>query len=383
MKRATGLVLFLTLYAVSSVADEIVLKPVVTGLLNPVALTHAGDARLFITLQGGRIMIFDGGLRSQPFLDVSSLVSCCGERGLLSVAFHPDYRDNGLFFVDYTNTSGDTVIARYRVSPADVNRADPASAAILLTIQQPFANHNGGQLQFGPDGYLYIGMGDGGSAGDPGNRAQNLNELLGKILRIDVNSGSTYAVPATNPFAGRTDARGEIWAYGVRNPWRFSFDRGTGDLWIGDVGQDAFEEIDLQRAASAGGQNYGWHRMEATHCFNPSTNCQEAALTLPILEYSHAEGCSVTGGYRYRGTASPRLQGTYFYGDFCSGTIWGASEIGSAQWTVHVFARTAMGITSFGEDVKGELYVIDYNTGTIHEITDPRPTPQRRRAAGH
>jgi glucose/arabinose dehydrogenase len=230
------------------------------------------------------------------------------------VAFHPNYVGNGFFYVSYTDAAGDSVIARYSVS-ADPNRADLASGVILLTITQPFSNHNGGQLQFGPDGYLYISIGDGGSGGDPQNNGQNLGNLLGKILRIDVASGFPFAVPADNPFVGVGGAREEIWSYGLRNPWRFSFDRLTGDLFIGDVGQSSWEEVDFQPAGSAGGENYGWRLMEGSSCFNPSTDCNNGTLTLPIREYDHTVGCSVTGGYRYRGSANFDLEGFYFYGD--------------------------------------------------------------------
>src|SRR5690349_11300457 len=279
-------VLPLVFAAVVGLADPVpVLQPFVTGLINPVSITHAGDNRLFITEQAGRIMIYDGTrLLPEPFLDIRNLVSSGNERGLLSLAFHPRYAQNGFFYVNYTNVSGNTVVARYSVSPADPNRANPSSAVLILGVNQPFANHNGGQMQFGPDGYLYIGLGDGGGGGDPGNRAQNLNDLLGKILRIDVDSGSPYAIPASNPFVGSTNVRGEIWSYGLRNPWRFSFDRETGDLWIADVGQGTWEEIDFQPATSIGGENYGWRRMEGSHCFNPSTNCNNGivSLTLPV-----------------------------------------------------------------------------------------------------
>ena len=254
------------------------LEPVVGGFSNAVALTHAGDqsGRQFITLQTGRVLIYDGTqLLPNPFLDISALVSCCGERGLLSIVFHPDYAANGHVYVNYTDNSGDTVVARYTVS-ADPDVIDPGSALVLLNVSQPFSNHNGGQLQFGPDGKLYIGMGDGGSGGDPRNLAQDLTSLLGKMLRIDVDAGVPYAIPPDNPFVGDPNARDEIWAYGLRNPWRFSFDRVTGDLLIGDVGQGSWEEIDLQPSTSAGGENYGWRLMEGDTCFNPPIGCNDA-----------------------------------------------------------------------------------------------------------
>ena len=303
-----GLVCFIALLGFASgtiAAAGIELEPVITGLDRPVAITNAGDGsdRLFITLLGGQIRIFDGQqILAQPFLDISSLVTSGGEQGLFSVAFHPDYANNGWLYVDYTDLNGNTVIASYSIS-ADPNIVDPASAAILLSISQPFANHNGGQLQFGPDGYLYIGMGDGGSGGDPQNNAQTLSTLLGKMLRIDVDGAPPYSIPADNPFINDPVAREEIWALGLRNPWRFSFDRQTGDLFIADVGQSTLEEVDFQPSHSTGGANYGWRLMEGSDCYNPTTNCNNGMLTLPILEYDHSLGCSITGGYRYRGTA--------------------------------------------------------------------------------
>lgn len=351
-------------------APQIDLQPVASGLANPVAITHAGDGfgRLFITLQAGQIVIYDGTrILPAPFLDLSPLVSSGGERGLLSVAFHPDYESNGFFYVNYTNTGGNTVIARYSVSQ-DPNAADPSSAAILLTVTQPFANHNGGQLQFGRDGYLYIGMGDGGSGGDPDNNAQNLGTLLGKMLRIDVDSAFPYAIPRTNPFVGMAGALPEIWALGLRNPWRFSFDRSTRDLFIADVGQNSWEEVDFQPAGSQGGENYGWRLMEGNHCFNPSSNCNRGGLILPILEYDHSAGCSITGGYRYRGTQNPELTGIYFYGDLCTGRIWGASEQGGGLWTTAELLDTSLSISTFGEDEAGEIYVADYSQGAIYRI---------------
>src|SRR5438034_1281740 len=340
-------------------------ESVAGSLRRPVGVANAGDGsgRLFVVEQAGRILIHDGtAVRPSPFLDVSALVSCCGEQGLLGLAFHPHFVANGFLYVDYTNTAGDTVIARYQVS-ADPNVADPSSAQILLTIPQPFSNHNGGQLAFGPDGFLYVGMGDGGGGGDPGNRAQNLGELLGKILRIDVDGASPYAIPATNPFRNTSGARPEIWAYGLRNPWRFSFDRRTGDLFIADVGQNHIEEVNFQSAASAGGENYGWRRMEGTLCYDPSSECNDGTLTLPILEYDHSQGCSITGGYRYRGARFPQLVGRYFYGDFCSGRIWGATESDQA-WSSTALTDTPPYITSFGEDEGGELYVVHYGGGS-------------------
>ncbi|MGZ7031727.1 MAG: PQQ-dependent sugar dehydrogenase [Thermoanaerobaculia bacterium] len=363
---------------------QIQLRRIISGLDQPVAITHAGDSRIFITQQTGRVLIYDGTqILPTPFLNVASLISCCGERGLLSVAFHPRYRDNGRFFIDYTDRNGDIVIARYTVS-SNPNVADAASGTIILKISHPVnSNHNGGQLQFGPDGFLYAGTGDGGAGGDPPNNAQNTNVLLGKLLRIDVDSASTYAIPQSNPFVGMSNARPEIWAYGLRNPWRFSFDRENGDLWIGDVGQNDWEEIDFQPVTSIGGENYGWRRMEGTHCYNPSSGCATANLTAPIAEYSHAFGCSVTGGYRYRGAQFRRMQGLYFYGDYCSGTIWAIAQQANGTFNSSEVLSTDLAISTFGEDVNGELYVADLNAGAVYQVIDALPfvSPPRRRAA--
>ena len=370
---------FFILLATSGVlAQEISLRQIAGGLDMPVAMTHANDSRLFITLQRGQIVIYDGsGVLPTPFLDIRSIVRCCDERGLLSVAFHPRYSENGQFFVYYTDLDGDVVISRYRVS-SDPNRADASSGSIILEIpHRRFGNHNGGQLAFGPDGFLYAGTGDGGGAGDPDNNAQNLNQLLGKLLRLDVDS-PPYAIPSSNPFAARNDARREIWAFGLRNPWRFSFDRQTGDLFIADVGQGSWEEIDFQAQSSIGGENYGWDRMEGTHCFSPSTNCNQSGTVLPIVEYNHSAGaCSVTGGYRYRGARFPRLAGNYIYGDYCNGVIWAAIRNANGIWATRQVFNASFFISSFGEDVNGEIYVVDHG-GRIFAIEDE--FPQRRRA---
>ena len=359
-------------------APEIQIEAVITGLDNPVAITHAGDGsgRLFITQLSGQILIFDGNqILPDPFLDIGSLVSAGSERGLFSVSFHPEYTNNGFLFVNYTDINGDTVVARYSVS-AEPNVVDADSALILLTVPQPFANHNGGQLQFGPDGFLYIGMGDGGSGGDPSNNAQTPGNLLGKILRIDVDGGFPYSIPADNPFRGDPGASQEIWALGLRNPWRFSFDRLTGDLFIADVGQSNLEEVNYQPVDSQGGENYGWRLMEGSDCFNPSVNCDNGMLTPPILEYDHSLGCSITGGYRYRGNGNPGLSGVYFYGDFCTGRIWGATENNAGEWTTTVLLDTDLSITAFGEDENGEIYLAHFSSGDgtiyrISEVADP------------
>ena len=384
MRRFLGILVLLVPTMTFAQTAQVALRQIASGLNQPVAITHAGDARLFITLQRGSVVIHDGtSVLPTPFLKIQSIVSCCGERGLLSIAFHPRYAENGFFYVNYTDLNGDTVVARYRVS-SNPNQADPASAFVLLRIAQPFANHNGGQIAFGPDGYLYIGMGDGGSGGDPQNHAQNLLSLLGKMLRIDVDGGSPYAIPASNPFRNRTDARGEIWSYGWRNPWRFSFDREGGDLWIADVGQGLWEEVNLQPRTSIGGENYGWRRMEGTHCFNPSTNCQTPGLVMPVIEYDHSNGaCSVTGGFRYRGTRYPRLRGMYIYADYCNGIIWGALPNPNGTWSSQQLLNHDSTISTFGEDVNGEIYVGAHGSGRIYELQDTRPLPARRRAARH
>lgn len=374
------LLLVSLLIATGTAAQDIVLTTVATGLDQPLGLTNAGDSRLFITQQRGRIVIWDGTrILPTPFLDVSSLVSCCGERGLLGLAFHPQYAANGFFYIYYTRGDGDIVIARYHVS-SDPNRADSATATILLTLEHSqFGNHNGGQLQFGSDGYLYAGTGDGGSGGDPNNRAQNLGDPLGKILRLDVNAAAPF-IPPTNPFVAQAGARPEIWAYGLRNPWRFSFDRQTGDLFIADVGQNAWEEIDFQPLASLGGENYGWRPMEGTHCFNPSSGCLNSSFKLPILEYSHNDGsCSVTGGYRYRGIRMPSLRGAYFYGDFCTGKLWVGTQ-SNETWTSRLLLQTSMQISSFGEDLNGELFVVDLRGG-VYAFSERLRT--RHRAVNH
>jgi glucose/arabinose dehydrogenase len=370
-----SLFLLIVFLMVGSANADLQFQPVASDLPNPVALTHAGDGsgRLFITLQEGRILIFDGArILPTPFLDIRSQVSCCGERGLLSVAFHPNYASNGFFFVNYTNRSGHTNVVRYQVSE-DPNVANLRSRRIILTVFQPFPNHNGGQLQFGPDGFLYIGLGDGGSAGDPGNRAQNPRSLLGKMLRVDVNARFRYSIPPSNPFVGVRGVRREIWASGLRNPWRFSFDRVTGDLYIADVGQNTWEEVNHQPAASPGGENYGWRLMEGNHCFNPASDCNDGTLEPPIVEYDHSLGCSVTGGYVYRGSLVPALSGTYFFGDFCTGVIWGARFDQATGWAATVLHDTNFVISTFGEDEDGELYVADYAAGVIHRIVGVIP----------
>lgn len=349
------------------------LVEVASGFSRPLYVTHAGDGsdRLFVVEQTGRIEIVaaDGTRLEAPFLDVSDLLhpdalsGNYSERGLLGLAFAPDYAESGVFYINYTNDQGQAVLARYRVSPDDPDRADPASGEVLLAVDQPYANHNGGHLAFGPDGYLYMALGDGGSAGDPQNNGQDPSTLLGTIIRLDVSPAEGYAIPDDNPFVGSDTAQPEIWAYGVRNPWRFSFDRDTGDLYIADVGQAAWEEINFQPADSPGGENYGWRIWEGTHRYSEGETNGEPVM--PVLEYNHDLGCSVTGGYVYRGDVVPGLNGYYLYGDWCSGTIWAAQPGADGAWQADVSLESGRSISSFGEDEAGDLYLVDYNGSVL------------------
>ena len=357
--------------------DLLVVAPIASGLIGPVGVTNAGDGsnRLFVSQQAGQIRVIDldGRLRPEPFVDLSGRIKAGGEQGLLGLAFHPNFAATGRLFVDYTRAGdGATVISELTAS-ADRGSANPASEKVLLIISQPYANHNGGQLAFGPDGFLYIGMGDGGSGGDPQGNGQSRQTLLGKILRIDVDGspapGKAYAIPNGNPYAAGGISPGgglpEIWAYGLRNPWRFSFDRGTGDLYIGDVGQNAWEEIDLQPAGSRGGLNYGWNAWEGSHCYSGA--CSVVTAVAPIAEYGHALGCSVTGGYVYRGARQPALQGIYLFGDYCSGTIFSVPA-GGGTLTPKSVSSTGLNISSFGEGEDGEIYLVDLRAGGLYRV---------------
>jgi glucose/arabinose dehydrogenase len=351
------------------------------NVTNPVFVTHAGDdsGRLFIVEQNGRIKIFDftnTNLLSTPFLDITNLTLFSGEQGLLSVAFHPGYKTNGQFYVYFTNPDGSSnVVTRFTASPPGANTVNTNTLQTVLRISHPGqSNHNGGQLQFGPDGYLYIGTGDGGSSCDPPNNAQNLGALLGKMLRIDVNNFSTnYTIPPSNPFIATNGARPEIWAYGLRNPWRFSFDRLTGDLWIGDVGQgptNSHEEVDFQPTSSTGGENYGWRLYEGFGTNTCGITFSNVPSILPVLDYDHSAGrCAIMGGYGYRGTSIPPLCGTYFYADECGGQIYGIATNSTGAWVNTFTNSTGFTITTFGEDQAGELYFSQYATaGAIYRI---------------
>jgi glucose/arabinose dehydrogenase len=366
--------------------QPLALEPVVAGLNSPVQVTFApGDdaSRLFVVTQFGNIRVLvDDALLPTAFLDIHSKLIFNGEQGLLGLAFHPDYAQNGYFYVNYTdNSGGDTVIERYSVDPNNPDLALPGSALKIIEIDQPFSNHNGGWIAFGPDGYLYVAMGDGGSGGDPGNRAQSGGELLGKMLRLDVDNpsgGLNYGIPPSNPFVNDPNVLDEIWALGLRNPWRNDFDNLTGDLWIADVGQGTWEEINFE-AAGSGGNNYGWRIMEGAHCYNPSSGCNQTGLVLPIQEYSHGGSpfrCSISGGAIYRGSLMADMAARYFYSDYCSGQTWsfrnqGGAVADFAEHTNELLTpqgSTLASLVAFGEDADGEVYIISQSPDVIYRI---------------
>ncbi|HEX5823889.1 MAG TPA: PQQ-dependent sugar dehydrogenase, partial [Candidatus Limnocylindrales bacterium] len=353
-------------------------ETVAGGLAAPLAVVHAGDGsgRLFVAEQGGRIRIVrGGGLVDRPFLDIAGRVSSGGERGLLGVAFHPGFPDDPRVFVDYTDDNGDTRVSSFRVDPASPDHVDASTEQRLLFVKQPFSNHNGGAVVFGPDGYLYVSLGDGGSGGDPQGNGQSRTTLLGKILRIDIDKPSgdrAYGIPADNPYADGAGGRlPEIWLWGLRNPWRMTFDRLTGDLWIGDVGQGEWEEVDVQRAGAAGGTNFGWNRMEGSHCFSPSSGCEEPNLVLPQAEYGHDQGCTVIGGGVDRGNQS-LLAGGYLFADYCSGRVWAIDSSVDGPRAPTLVAETGHSFSAFGEDEAGEMYAVDISAGTLLRVTARR-----------
>jgi hypothetical protein len=382
MKKTLALILLSSLLGLNSYSQPGQLSMVnfSTGFNSPVDITHAGDDRIFVVEQDGKIFILNqqGQRITTPFLNIDPRVnSAASERGLLGLAFHPNYAGNGYFFVNYTNSAGSTVISRFSVT-SDPNVADPNSEQILLTISQPYSNHNGGCIKFGHDGYLYIGMGDGGSGGDPGNRSQNGQELLGKMLRIDVDNGTPYGIPASNPYFGSTQVQEEIWAFGVRNPWRFSFDKVTGDMWIGDVGQNAVEEIDFWPATETTFPNFGWRCYEGSAPYNTNGCQSQSNYDFPIYEFSHSQGnCSVTGGFVYRGARYQSMWGYYFHTDYCGGYLWQTHDNGLGGWTTTRSASTlsSNNLVSFGEDVYGEIYLAGTATGIIYHLRDTTCTP--------
>jgi glucose/arabinose dehydrogenase len=361
-------------------AISVSLETYVTVPGGPLAITspHDGTGRLFVATKAGHVRILrDGVLDPDPMLDISALVSTGGEQGLLGIAVHPGFPDDPRVVVDYTDVNGDTVVASYRLEADDPDRLDPGSATTILTVDQPYANHNGGAVGFGPDGYLHVALGDGGSGGDPLESGEHQDTLLGKILRLDIDSpgagGGAYAIPPGNPFANVSGARPEIWLTGLRNPWRFAFDRATGNLWIGDVGQGAWEEVDVA-PTGVGGLDFGWDRMEGAHCFEPETGCPTDGLTLPLTEYGHEEGCTIIGGTVYRGTAQALLAGGYLFGDYCTGRLWAIAADGAAiapaagGGLVPTRVGTAgAGLAGFGEDEAGELYAANLD-GTVSRV---------------
>jgi glucose/arabinose dehydrogenase len=354
---------------------QVNLERFVGGLTAPLAITHAGDGsgRLFVAEQGGAIRIIRAGaLVGRPFVDLSSELSSGGERGLLGVAFAPDYPSDPRVFVDYTDRQGNTVVSSLRVSASDPDRLDPATELPILHVEQPFPNHNGGALAFTRDGLLLVSLGDGGSGGDPLGNGQSARTLLGKVLRLDVRASSPdqpYAIPPSNPFADGADGRRpEIWLTGLRNPWRLSVDRTTGDVWIGDVGQGAWEEIDVQRAGSPSGTNFGWNRMEGSHCYEPSQGCDRSGLAMPVAEYGHDQGCTVIGGYvDWASTVSP-LSGGYLFGDYCSGRLWAIDPASDAPREPTVVGESGLNLSAFGEDEAGSLYAADISGGAILRV---------------
>jgi glucose/arabinose dehydrogenase len=356
----------------SATAQE--LREVASGLDRPLGVAHAGDGsgRLFVVEQRGTVQVLvQGAVQADPYVDLRDRTRAQGERGLLGLAFHPRFSENARLFVHYTDLGGTTTLSELRAASADAATVDVATERVILTQEQPYGNHNGGQIAFGPDGFLYVALGDGGSGGDPLDAGQDLGTWLGAILRIDVDGDAPYAVPADNPFVDVAGARPEIWAYGLRNPWRFSFDAETGDLWIADVGQSAVEEVNLQRADSPGGENYGWRIMEGDRCHTPARGCDPTGLVMPVITYTHASGWgrSITGGYVARGDDVPSLRGTYVFGDFVSGRVFAAERSGDS-WEARPLLDTGFNIAAFGQGEDGALYLADYGSGRLFRFVE-------------
>jgi len=379
MKRSICILICVNAFFFTFSQPQVIFQSVITGLSSPVDLVNASDGsqRLFIVEQSGKIKIWNGSsVLSQPFLDMSTVITYDGgERGLLSMAFHPNYSVNGFFFLYYDDLNGNITVSRYKTKIASPNEADLASGVVLLSIPKPFSNHNGGKLNFGADGYLYFGTGDGGSGGDPFGNSQNKKSWLGKLLRIDVNTGNTppyYSIPASNPFKNNPDVLNEVIATGLRNPWRWSFDRQTGDMWIADVGQNLWEEVNMRPKDSILNINYGWNCLEATHTYNTACNAQSNNI-FPIFEYPHDVtngGYSITGGYVYRGTEYPSLQGYYLCADYISGNGWLINPKSSGGWNFLLTKNWPVGISTFGESETGSLFAASLS-GTVYKITSP------------
>lgn len=382
MKKNLTILSLLLSTLVAHTQMQLTLVSFSSGYTSPLGIENCGDSRLFIVQQTGQIMICDsaGQKLATPFLDISGRILYGGERGLLGLAFDPKYSQNGFFYVNYTNKLGNTQISRFKVSGNDSNKAVRASEQFILQVTQPFANHNGGGIRFGRDGYLYIGMGDGGSGGDPNNNAQNPMSLLGKMLRIDVHHGTPYTIPANNPFVDSANYRHEIWSLGLRNPWRWSFDALTGALIIADVGQNLWEEVDLQLPNSRGGENYGWRCYEGNHSYNTNGCKPQSRYKFPVYEYPHSDStkdCSITGGFVYRGSKFSQMYGKYFCADYCSGIIRMLYISGPNVVEQNVYDGQNNRYTSFGEDRNHELYISDFTMGSIYRVTDGTPPGQK------
>jgi hypothetical protein len=373
MKRLLqSTILFLLLPALAQ-TSQVSYESFVSGLDKPVAMTNAGDSRVFVVEQHtGKIKVFDeDGTELGTYLSMAGKISTGNEQGLLGLAFHPNYKSNGYFYINYTTTSGSSRVCRFQVSGADSNMANAATETLIIQVSQPYSNHNGGSVVFGPDGYMYIGFGDGGDGGDPNGFAQNGNSLLGKMLRIDIDGGFPYTIPADNPFVSDANVKDEIWALGLRNPWKYSFDKETGDLWIGDVGQNDYEEIDLQLASSIGGENYGWRCYEGNNEYNTTGCAAQSSYDSAVFEYGRSGGaCSVTGGYVYRGGKYTDITGHYFFSDYCTGEVWSLLSDGTGGFTLNTHADFGGNVVSFGEDISGQLYGLTIS-GELKKIITP------------